>query len=150
MHRWHFFDTQMKANPAKCHFICSRNVKVKINVGNQRICNSPCEKLLGVRFDSKPTFGAHINDICKKAGLKLKALARITLYMDLNKKRLLLNALFMSQFNFCQLVWMCHNRTKINKIDKFHERFLCLICNDKKSSFEELLKISSSVLFLES
>ena len=107
-----FYDNQMKANPDKCDFICSTDDKV---LKNQKMCNSPCEKFLGVRFDSKPTFDAHTNDICKKAGFKLNALARITPYMDLNKKRLLLNAFFMSQFNYCQLVWMCHNRTKITK-----------------------------------
>ena len=103
------------------------------------MCNSPCEKLLGVRFDSKLTLDVRINDICKKAGLKLNALAKITPYMDLNKKRLLLNAFFMSQFNYCQLVWMCHNCTKNNKINRFHERCLRLIYNNKKSSFKQLL-----------
>ena len=65
--------------------------RVNIIVDNQKICKSPCEKLLGIRFDSKPTFDADINNICKKAGLKLNALARITQYIDLNKNRLLLN-----------------------------------------------------------
>ena len=91
----------MKANPGKCRFHCSRDDKVNITVENQKICNSPYEKLLGVRFDSKLTIDAHINDICKKAGLKLNSLARITPYMDINKKRFLLNAFFMSQFNYC-------------------------------------------------
>ena len=122
-----FYDNQMKANPDKCHFICSTDDKVNITVENQKMCNSPCEKLLGVRFDSKLTFDAHINDICKKAGLKLNALARITPYMDLNKKRLLLNAFFMFYEN--------------NKINRLHERCLRLIYNDKNFSFEELLKI---------
>ena len=109
----------MKTNPDKFHFICSIDDKFNIIVENQKICNSPCEKLLSVRFDSKLTFDAHINDICKKAGLKLNALARITPYMNLNKKRLLLNAFLMSQFNCCQLVSMCHNRTK-NKINRLY------------------------------
>ena len=39
---------------------------------------------------------------------------------------------------------MCHNITKNNKINRLHERCLRLICNDKKSSFEELLEIDSS------
>ena len=56
----------------------------------------------------------------KQAGLKLNALARITPYMDLNKKRLLLNAFFMSQFNYCRLFWMRHNRMKNNKINRLH------------------------------
>ena len=126
-----FYDNQMKANPEKRHLICSTDDKVNITVENQKMCNSPCEKLLDVRLDSKLTFDAHINDICKKAGLKLNALARITPYMDLNKKRLLLNAFFMPQFNYCQLVSMHHNRTKNNKINKLHESSLRLIYNDK-------------------
>ena len=53
----------------------------------------------------------------------------------------------MSQFNYCQLVWMCHDRTKINKINRLHERYLCLIYNDNKASFEQLLEIESLSLF---
>ena len=49
----------------------------------------------------------------------------------------------MSQFNYCQLVWMCHDCTKTNKINRLHERYLCLIYNDKKASFEQLLEIDS-------
>ena len=74
----------------------------------------------------------------------MNALARITPYIDLTKKRLLLNGFFMSQFNYCQLVWMCHNRTKNSKLNRLHERYLRLIYNGKKSSFEQLLEIDSS------
>ena len=137
------YDNQMKANPDKCHFICSTYVKV--NIENQKICNGPCKKFLGVKFDSKLTFDAHINDICKKMCLKLNTLARITPSMDLNKKQLILNAFFISQFNYCHLVWICHNRTKNNKINRLYERCLRLIYNYKKSSFEELLDIDSFV-----
>ena len=65
--------------------------------------------------------------------------------MDFNKKRLLVNEFFMSQFNRCPLIWMCHNRTKNNKINRIHERCLCLIYNDKKSSFENILDKDKSV-----
>ena len=68
--------------------------------------------------------------------------------MDLNKKRLLLNAFFMSQFNYCRLIWMSHKRTK-NKINKHHERCLRLIYNDKKSSLEQLLEIVLSLFTIE-
>ena len=134
----------MKANPDKCRFICSIDDKVNIIIENQGICNSPCKKLLGVRFVSELTFDAHIND-CKNADLSLNALASITPYVDLSSKRLLLNAFFMCQFNYCQLVWMCHNPTKNNKMNRHYEGCLRLIYNDKNSSFEELLEIDSSV-----
>ena len=67
--------------------------------------------------------------------------------MDLNKKQLLLDAFFMSQFNYCQLVWVCHNRMKNYKKNRLHERYLRLIYSEKKSSFEELLEIDSFFLF---
>ena len=51
----------------------------------------------------------------------------------------------MSQFNCCPLIWMCVNRTKNNKINRIHERCHCLIYNDKKSSFINLLDKDKSV-----
>ena len=51
--------------------------------------------------------------------------------MDFAKRRLLVNGFFYSQFNYCQLVWMCHNRTNNNKINRLHES-LRLIYNNKK------------------
>ena len=113
-----FMYNQMKANPDKCHFICSTNDTVNLIVENQIIDNSKWEKLLVVKFDYKLTFNANIDDICKKAGMELNALSRIAPSMDFNKKCLLVNAFFMSQFNYCHLIWMCHNRTKNNKINR--------------------------------
>ena len=96
-----FKDNQMKANPDKSHCICSTNDTVNLIVENEVINNSKCEESRGVKFDYKLTFNAHIDDICKKAGLKLNTLSRIAPCMDYNKKRLLVNSFFMSQFNYC-------------------------------------------------
>ena len=63
----------MKADSKKCHFICSADDKINTIVENQKICNSPCEKLLDVSFESKLTFNTQINDICKKVNFKLNA-----------------------------------------------------------------------------
>ena len=109
-------DNQLKGNPGKYHFICSTNDAVNLIGENQIIDNSKCEKLLGVKFDYKLTFNAHLDDIWKKVGLKLNALSRIAPYMDFTKKWLLVNGFFMSQFNYCPLIWLCHNRKKNNKI----------------------------------
>jgi len=129
----------MKANPDKCHFLCSSNTEVTLNVENENIKSTNCKKLLGVKIDSKLNFNSHIQDLCRKAGQKLNAISRISPYMDFAKRRLLVNAFFFSQFNYCPLVWMCHNRTNNNKINRLHERCLRLIYNDKKSSFKDLL-----------
>ena len=59
-----FSDKQMKANPEKCHFITSESKDLLINVENNQITNSKCEKFLGIKIDHKLTFSAHINEIC--------------------------------------------------------------------------------------
>ena len=100
---------------------------------------------LGVKIDSKLSFNTHIDDICKKASLKLNALSRTTPHLDFKKETLLINSFFISQFNYCQLIWMFHNRPKNNKINRLHERCLRLLYNDKKSSFHDLLEKDGSV-----
>ena len=97
------------------------------------INNTTHERLLGAKIDSKLSFNTLMDEKCKKAGLKLNALSRISHHLDFEKKTLLTNAFFMTQFNYCQLIWMCHNRTKNNEINRFHERCLHLLSNDKNS-----------------
>ena len=100
-----------------------------INVGNV-IKNSQNEKLLGVIFDEKPTFGYHTEIMHIKASRKLQALARVAPYMDLSKRRFLMNAFFNSQFNYCPLVSMCHSLALNKKINRLHEHCLIFIYND--------------------
>ena len=89
-----FADNQMKANPDKCYFIYSSNLKTCIMTKNRQVLNSTCEKLLGVFFDSTLTFQSHIDNICKKTTHKLNAISRITSYMDFDKRKLVVNAFF--------------------------------------------------------
>ena len=139
------YDNQMKANPDKYHFVYSSNEKLDIVIEDQTISNSNCEKLLGVLLNPKLTFKPHVDTICPKAGLKLNAISRIILYMDFSKRRLLVNAFFSSQFNYCSLIWMCYNRMLSNRINRLHERCPRIIYNDKHTSFEELLEKNKSV-----
>ena len=140
-----FSDNKMKANPDKCHALWSSNSEVSLTIESKKIQNSKCEKFLGIEWDSKSNFNSHIHDICQKAGQKLNTISRITPYRDFTKRCLLVNAFFYSQFNRCKLAWMFHNRTNNSKINRLHERFLRLIYNDKKPSFEDLLEVGGSV-----
>ena len=86
-----------------------------------------------------------INDICKKTGLILNALSRIIPNLGFKKKKIWINAIFMSQFNYSRLIWMCSNPTKSNKINRLHERCLRLLYKYKKLSIHDLLEKDSSV-----
>ena len=134
--KW-FDDNLMKSN-ADCE-------TVKIQVGNYNIANSKCEKLLGINFDHNLNFDKHLSELCKKASRKINALSRITPYMNVSKKRILMNAFFKSQFSYCPLIWMCHSRANNNKINRLHERCLRIVFSDKQSSFKTLLEKDSSV-----
>ena len=135
----------LKINADKCHLLVSSSDAVNLRVSKFDIKNCECEKLLGVKFDNKLTFQKHITDICRKASRKNFALARIAPYIELSKQRMFMNVFFNSQFNYCPLIWMCHNRTRNRKINRLHERCLRIIYNDKQLSFRMLLKKYSSV-----
>ena len=101
---YRFANNQMKANPDKCHLLTSNSDKVSICVENYNIKSSKCEKLLGIKVGNKLNFNTHVDEIHKKAGQKLNAFSRVTPYMDLSKRCILLNAFFISQFSYCLLV----------------------------------------------
>ena len=66
-------------------------------------------------------------------------IARMTPYMSIPKRKLPMNSLFISQFNYCPLVWMCYSRLMNNKINGLHEKCFRIVYSEKTSSFEELL-----------
>ena len=143
MFKW-FKGNLFKDNPDKCHLLVSTNEKTKINIGEFSIENSDCEKLLGVNIDNKVTFDCHVSDMCKKTNRKINALARIAPFININKRRILMNSFFRLQFNYCPLIWMCHSRTNNRKTNRLHERCLRIIYNDKPSSFIILLEKHNS------
>ena len=135
----------MKANPEKSHLLINQGSNETLYLQNLQIKASYSEKLLGITIDNNLNFDEHITKICKKASQKLSAIARISPYMSLTQRKLIVNAFFFSQFGYCPLVWMCHNRSLNNKINNIHERCLRLIYFDYESTFSELLSRDNSV-----
>ena len=136
----------MKANLNKCHLLLSTTDAFNFEISETVIGHSNSKKLLGVTFDNKLKFEKHIITICQTANRKLNAFTRLTPYMELGKRRMLMNAFFNSQFNYCPVIWMCHSRALNNKINRLHERCLRMRYNDKTSTFKELLEKDNSVL----
>ena len=135
----------MKLNTDKCHLLLNSQEPNRLKAGDLLINNSLGEKLLGITIYCKLKFNKHIEHIWQKASHKLNSFARLAPYMGTTKKRILTNAFFKSQFNYCPLVWMCCNRSFITKINRLHERCLQMVYNDKKSNFNELLVTDGSV-----
>ena len=94
----------MKVNADKFHLFVSSNESCTAKIEDFSIKNNTEEKLLGVKFDSNLFFENQVTSFCKKASQKSHALARISHYIDLNKRRNLVKAFMTSQFSYCPLI----------------------------------------------
>ena len=77
----------MKANLDKCHLLLKTTKAFNFQISEAVIHNSHSRKLLGVTFDNKLKFEKHVTTICQKPYRKPNALARVTPYKDLQKRR---------------------------------------------------------------
>ena len=88
-----FANNQMTANDYKYHLILSSPEEdAVIQIEESRVKCSKVKKLLGIYIDYKFKFDTNVGTICKKAHRKLTAFSRITNYMELPKRRILMNA----------------------------------------------------------
>ena len=101
-----FANNQMKANHDKCHLLLSTQEKANIQTANTTIKRSQSENILGIILKNQLKFDQHVENICQKASRKLNAIAKVTNYMELPKRRILINAFCKAQFNYCPAVWM--------------------------------------------
>ena len=134
-------------NETKCQLLliepskCIRDDLAEVQVCGNTIFESSKGKLLGITIDRNLNMKDHIKDLCKQAGKKLNALARIARFLDENKRKLLMNSFVISQFNYCPVVWMFCQRQSNHMINRIHERTLRIAYNDYASSFDNLLSV---------
>ena len=107
-----FENNYMKLNQEKCQLLVSGNKfeNVWAKVGRAKIWESPKQKLLVVVIDRNLNFNEYVSSLCRKAGKKLSALARLSHFMSLKQRRILMKSFIEAQFGYCQLIWMFHSR----------------------------------------
>ena len=125
--------------------VANQSEDKSIRLGNETVVSSRSVELLGVKIDEHLNFNEHITKLCKKGNQKLHALARISKYLNKDKLKILMKTFIISQFNYCPLTRMFHNRTLNNKINRLHERPLRLVYDDENLSFEKLLELDNSM-----
>ena len=101
--------------------------------------NEKTVKLLGITVDNKLSFEPHLKKLFLKISQKINALARVLNFISQGKLRVIMRVFITSQFSYCPLIWICHDRNLNNKINKLYERALWLAYDDRQSTFEEIL-----------
>ena len=119
----------MILNPGKCHFMSIGKDTHDEDVfyyDNLTLKNSNEQEILGINLEVK-------------AGQKLRALLRLSPYLDTSKRKTIYTTMVKSQLNYCPLVWMFCPRRSSNLINKVQERALRITYNDQLTDFKSLL-----------
>ena len=122
-----FSNNFLKANANKCHLILSTDEPFSINIDNEVIKNSSNKKLLGINLNNRMRFDTYVANVCNRVSKKLYALARISQFMNIHKRRMKMKAFIAPEFCYCLLVWMFHRRKLNSRINKLHERALRIV-----------------------
>ena len=150
-----FINNAMVLNEDKCQFLIVesprviRNETATLSIGNKIIEEAKNGKLLGITLDRNINMNKHIQKLCKQAGNKLHALARISPFLNERKRKILMKSFITSQFSYCPIIWMYCQRKSNNLINKIHERALRIAYDDYNSDFENLLTKDDSVTIHE-
>ena len=60
-----------------------------------------------------------------------------------------MNAVFISHFNYCPMIWMFHSRSLGQRINRLRERCLRIVYSDHISTFEDLLVLDGYLTILQ-
>ena len=142
--KW-FRINEMKANDDKCHLLIANQENVSVTLGNEIIEATDSVELLGVTIDKNLDLNEHVSNLSRKGNQKMHALARISNYLSKGKLKIIMKTFIQSQFNYCPLTWMFHNRTLNNKINKLHVRALRIVYTNDSLTFQELLDKDDSI-----
>ena len=143
-----FHNNYMQANPEKFQSIVlcrNDNTNLRFNINGHVIEPSCTVKLLGVHLDKDLNFNYHVKEICKKASKQLNAMCRMSRFLSKDSLINVFNSFFMSNFNYCPLVWHLCGIGNTRKLEKLHKRALRIITNDYDSTYYELLEMHRSL-----
>ena len=113
----------MKLNQDICHRLLSGSNQCA-KIGDQIIWGSNEQKLLDLKIDRNLSVNEYVFSLCKKKLVKkFSDLARLSIFMSIKQRKVLMKSFIVSQFGYCSLIWMFHARGGVdNKINHLHER----------------------------
>ena len=107
-----FEKNYMKLNTDKCYLPVSgtKHEHVWVKLGKDKIWDSSNSKLLVVEIDNGLKFDEYVSNICLTANRKLSSLTILSRFLSLEKRRILFKAFIESEFKYCPLLWIFHEK----------------------------------------
>ena len=117
---------------------------LRLNINENKVSATDHVKLLGIEIDNKLKFSNHVKTLCSKVNRKISAYSRLNMYISREQAVKICNAVILSNFNYCPLIWLFCNKGANKEIDRTHKRALRILYKDYESPFETLLTRSDS------
>ena len=122
--KW-FSEHGMVANPGKFQMMflgLKEQNTLRLNFNDNKVLTTNRVKLLGIEIDNELNFTVHIQNLCSKVNRKINAFSRLNTYISRPQAMLICNAVVLSNFNYCSLIWLFSTNAANNEINRTHKR----------------------------
>ena len=137
----------MVANPKKFQLTflgLKGQRKLRLNINDNKLAATDHAKLLGIEVDNKLKFNKHVKTPCSKVTKKISAFSRLNKYISREQALTICNAVILSNFNYCPLIWPFCNKGANKEIDRTHKRALWILYKEYDCPLETLPTQSGS------
>ena len=84
----------------------------------------------------------HVVNIWRSVANQLNSLFKLKRFIGFKEKKILRNSYFITNVNYCPLVWMFSSVSPLKKIENLQMRALKFLYNDYELSYEDMLRKS--------
>ena len=81
-----------------------------LNINDNKLSATDHVELLGIDVDNKLKYNKHAKTLCSKVTKKISAFSRLTAYISREQALTIYNAVILSNFNYCPLIWLFCNK----------------------------------------
>ena len=120
-----FTNNGMVANPKKFQLTflgLKGQRRLRLNINENKLSATDNVKLLGIEIDNQLKFSNHVKTLCSKVNKKISAFSRLSMYISREQALTICNAVILSNFNYCPLIWLFCNKGAYKEIDRTHKR----------------------------
>lgn len=105
-----------------CHQNISKRPQLKLKMEKVHIYQPTETKLQGVVIDDKLSWELHINKTVNKMGSGISVIRRYRDYLSEKSVKLIIQALILSNLDYCPVVWSNASADMINKLQKVQNK----------------------------